>query len=216
MSQDSNTDDISVDVFGSADALFGDTLAEVTAIDIPIALSTDRPRACDREARSLLGPRRSSVFSPPVYAALNADTYEAACEANEAACGKRLSKQAFAILSRIREVNAVLRRSPRLAGMVREAHPEVSFYFWNGRIPMAHPKASGFGFIERHELVENTFGAVVHGIRAEIPRAAANDDDILDALAALWTARRIDDGTAIKLPSSTEFDGHGLVMQILA
>ena len=61
VSQDSNTDDISVDVFGSADALFGDTLAEVTAIDIPIALSTDRARACDREARGLLGPRLEAV-----------------------------------------------------------------------------------------------------------------------------------------------------------
>ena len=36
------------------------------AIDIPIGLPARVPRPCDREARRLLGPRRSSVFPAPV------------------------------------------------------------------------------------------------------------------------------------------------------
>ena len=31
---------------------------------------------------------------------------------------------------------------------VREIHPEVSFYFWNGQRPMRRSKTSGFGFLK--------------------------------------------------------------------
>ena len=43
---------------------------DVIAIDIPIGLPKAGARACDVEARRLLGPRRSSVFAAPLRAML--------------------------------------------------------------------------------------------------------------------------------------------------
>src|SRR5689334_13025320 len=40
-------------------------------------------RSCDRQARKLLGPRSSSVFSPPSMAALSATNYVEACKLND-------------------------------------------------------------------------------------------------------------------------------------
>ena len=49
------------------------------AIDIPIGLPSRVPRPCDREARRLLGPRRSSVFPAPVRSAVAVGTYAQSC-----------------------------------------------------------------------------------------------------------------------------------------
>lgn len=216
MSLDSDATAASAQVFADSETLFRDPEWAVTAIDIPIGLPTSQSRGCDSEARRLLGPRRSSVFPTPMRAALEADSYESACAANKRSCGKRLSKQTYAILPKIREVDASVRGSPALVGTVWEVHPEVSFYFWNRRTPMLHPKRSRFGFSERLQLVKTVFGNVAQEIRESIPRKAAADDDILDALAALWTAQRIHAGTAVKLPHADECDKLGFRMQILA
>jgi predicted RNase H-like nuclease len=187
----------------------------VTAIDIPIGLpSRERLRTVDGVARKRLGARASSVFPSPPRATLPfaSISYESACDAAAAECGKRLSKQSFAILPKIKAVDTVLRESPELVERVFEIHPELCFYAWNGRRPMRHPKQSGFGFTERIELVRTVFGNAAEEIRERISRAAANDDDILDAFAALWTAQRIHAGTAERLPEKLERDEHGLPM----
>src|ERR671919_2465096 len=89
----------------------------VLAVDIPIGLSETGPRQCDLEARRLLtAVRGSSVFPAPVRAAIEASSYAEACAHSEAACGKRLSKQAHAIMWRIREVDEMLRSEPELQG----------------------------------------------------------------------------------------------------
>jgi len=43
-------------------------------IDIPIGLPESEPRWCDVEARSMIGPRRSSVFPAPLRGLLGAAT----------------------------------------------------------------------------------------------------------------------------------------------
>ncbi len=162
-------------------------------IDIPIGLPDAGPRDCDLAARSLLSsPRASSVFPAPVRAVLQARSWQEACDLSAAACGKRLSKQIFAILDRIRSVDAALRSEPQLLARVREIHPEISFYFWNNQRPIAPAKRTPEGQAARRRLVEEAFGPVVDRIRQELPRRAASDDDILDAFAALWTAGRRD------------------------
>ena len=78
-------------------------------IDIPIGLPEDGLRPCDLEARKAIGPRASSVFPTPCRASLTGwREYRAACDLNEEACGKRLSRQAFAILPKIREVDQLV------------------------------------------------------------------------------------------------------------
>lgn len=113
-------------------------------------------------------------------------------------------------------MDAALRQSPELLTTVFEVHPEVCFYFWNNRAAMRYPKHSGFGFVERYRLAEKAFGGAAEQIRRTVSRTKVADDDILDALAALWTARHIHSGTAERLPQSEEHDECGLPMQMLA
>jgi predicted RNase H-like nuclease len=190
---------------------------DIITIDIPIGLSDDGSRIADLEARRLLAPARSSsVFPAPVRAALAAGTWEQACELSTAACGKRLSKQSFAIMHRIREVDKALRGSATLASRVREIHPEVCFYFWNGGRPMAHAKRTPEGVAERRALVEEHFGHVFDQLWGSVPRGVAAEDDLLDALAALWTARRLASGHALTLPAEPPRDRLGLRMEMVA
>lgn len=82
---------------------------------------------------------------------------------------------------------------------------------------MRHPKKTGFGFAERFALAQATFGDAAEMIRENVSRKLAGDDDILDALAALWTAQRIHSGTAVTLPAgSEELDGCRFPMRMLA
>ncbi|MCU1350492.1 MAG: uncharacterized protein JWO56_3522 [Acidobacteria bacterium] len=106
---------------------------EVLAIDIPIGFTETGPRACDVAARRLLGPKRgSSVFPAPIRPALAARTYVEACEISFLAQKKKLSKQAWAIYPKIREVDELLRERPDLRDRVHEVHPEVSLAVWRG------------------------------------------------------------------------------------
>jgi predicted RNase H-like nuclease len=214
--RDTITGDIFGEVFSSTSELIerGRDLAVVT-IDIPIGLTEAEPRECDRQARRLLTSRRgSSVFPAPVRAALEAPGYLEACELSAAACGKRLSKQAHAIMWRIREVDAILRSEPGLRSRVREIHPEVCFYAWAGH-PMQHRKRTAEGRAERLALVEEHFRGAFDAIRREIPPRQAADDDILDAFAALWTAERIVRGMATTVPAVPSEDRFGLRMEMV-
>src|SRR5205814_8621714 len=79
------------------------------AIDIPIGLSDDGPRACDLAARRLLGrPRGSSVFPAPCRGALVATTYRRACTVSRRSVGVALSLECFNIVPKIREVDALM------------------------------------------------------------------------------------------------------------
>lgn len=205
-----------VQLFPDAKSLLESAVGAITAIDIPIGLPSDKSRECDIEARRLLGPRRSSVFPAPVRNAIEADSYDFACTASQKAGGKRLSKQTYAILPRIRELDWLLRQKPDLVNTVFEVHPEVCFYYWNNRRPMRYSKHSGFGFMERFQLVEQSYRGVAEEIRQSIQPKDASDDDILDALAALWTAGRIHSGKADCISTEQEEDEFGLPMQMWA
>lgn len=218
VSLDLATGQVTGEVFKDTALLLRDPRAVVTAIDIPIGLpSGNQPRSVDGEARRLLGPRRSSVFPAPPRAVLGVKPYPAACEAAWAECGKRISQQAYAILPKIEAVDTVLRDTPEIQARVFEVHPELCFYFWAERNPMRYPKRTGFGFAERLELVRAAFGRAAEAIRETVAREEAHDDDILDALAALWTAQRIHSGTALTIPGGAEqLDDCQLPMRMLA
>lgn len=148
---------------------------------------------------------------------LAAETYEHACARSIAVSGKSLSRQAFAILPKIREVDAFLRGAlPDIRARVYEVHPEVCFRAWNGA-PLDEAKKSGLGFTLRSGLVESCFPGEFARARAAIPRRAAADDDILDAFAALWTADRISRGIAVSFPAAPiPIDSAGLPMAMFA
>ena len=188
----------------------------IVAIDVPIGLTSAGPREADREARRLLGrPRASSVFPAPVRATLDAQTYEAACDAHRAADGRKLSRQAFGILAKIQEVDAELVGSPKLQARVREVHPEVCFAVWNGAA-MAHRKATPAGRAEREALIDAEWPGHRRRLLTAVHRHRCAPDDLNDAFAALWSARRIRDGLSVVLPESPPVDSAGLHMETVA
>jgi len=153
------------------------------AIDIPIGLPPLGPRACDTEARRLLGPRRSSVFPAPLRTVLGARTYDEACDLSRRAGGRGVSKQLFNIVPKIREVDELA--SPDLQSRLFEMCPELSFTVLWGT-PMRANKRTAEGRTERMAALRRVFGDLTDAV-AHRPRGAAADD-VLDAMAGAWIA----------------------------
>jgi predicted RNase H-like nuclease len=170
----------------------------VVAIDIPIGLPLTGPRQADVLARRLVGRRSSSVFPTPTRAALTAATYAEASALTVEATGKGLSRQAFALGRRILEVDAWARSTPH---QVIEVHPEVCFASMAGH-PLTHPKSTWAGVGERRRLLERAGFDVPADIGPAGESAAV--DDVLDAAAAAWTAKRYVTGAAVALPEPPE------------
>ena len=188
--------------------------ADLVAIDMPMGLAADGPRPCDQQARALLGPRRSSVFPSPVRAALGAVDYREACDLSFAASGRKLSKQAYNLLPKIRQLDQLLLADPGRSDRVHEVHPELAFSQWNGGEPMAQGKKTAAGAAQRQALVEAQFPGLALKIRTGVAKSQLADDDILDAIACLWIARRLFRQGALVLGG--ERDGCGLPMRISA
>jgi predicted RNase H-like nuclease len=186
------------------------------AIDIPIGLPSDGPRLCDREARRLLGrPRGSSVFPAPMRSALAAQTYEEACRLNQDASGRRVSRQTYTLLPRIREVDSLIwvERQSRIF----EAHPEISFMLMSGDgHGLRTRKKQPDGRRDRMTLLADALPDVVlEQVIGQVGSRVAPVDDCLDALACLVTASRIHRGSSLRLPSGRiEFDARSLRMEI--
>ncbi|HXA73457.1 MAG TPA: DUF429 domain-containing protein [Acidimicrobiales bacterium] len=195
------------DVVRALDA--GDLAA--VAVDIPIGLAVCGPRACDREARRRLGPRRSSVFPAPARAVLGTTTYEEASAVSRRVSGKGLSKQLFNIVPKIEEVDAV--QSPGRQQSLFEACPELSFAVMAGNAPMRHSKRTAHGRAERVGVLREHLGVDVPAL-LEARASGAQPDDVLDALALAWTARRYLGGSCLRLGG--ELDATGLRMEVVA
>lgn len=204
-------------VFGDIEAIveaFPDD--SIIAIDIPIGLSDDGPRAPDSLARECLAPKRSSsVFPAPIRPALKAQTRSEADDISRRSIGKGVAAQSFGIYAKVRQVDEFLQADPSCRERILEVHPEVSFWAWNGGSPMEHSKKTAEGERARMSLVESRYGeGVVDRIRLEYTKSAVATDDILDAFAALWTAERLADSKAASLPAEPTTDSTGLVTAI--
>jgi predicted RNase H-like nuclease len=180
--------------FDALSDLFGDGKDyAVVAVDVPIGLldSYDAGgRACDRAARKLLGRQRgSSVFPAPVRPVLAAISWEDACARSRASApdGRAISKQTYAILDKIREVDKLLQARPELRNVVYKVHPEVSFCELAGGKPMAHRKTSPAGRSERQRELARCFQNL-----DQIDKAGRDQrlpiEDILDATVACWSS----------------------------
>ncbi len=179
------------------------------AVDIPIGLLEEPStggRECDKEARLLLGtPRRSSVFTPPTRPALSSATYEEA-----QGFGVGMSRQAFSLLPKIREVDQLM--APEVQETVREIHPEICFYGLTGQ-PMRHNKKSTEGKAQRLRALQGSFSGIGRALGV-FPRSQVASDDVLDAYAAAWTALRIADNAAKRIPPRPPIDAKGLRMEM--
>ena len=175
--------------------------ASAVAIDIPIGLPVAGRREADLKAREFLGPRRSSVFFTPVREAIDAPTHAVATRAAFNRTGAGISQQAYAIRTKILEVERWLESSDL---PVYEVHPEVSFAILLGG-PARAPKKTWAGMVERRRGLAAA-GISLDPVEGVAPLRAAVDD-MLDAAAAAWTAGRLAGGVARSFPDSPRLDG---------
>jgi predicted RNase H-like nuclease len=112
---------------------------------------------------------------------------------------------------KIREVDRWQAQSDWLSQRLFEMCPELSFTLMAGH-PMRHPKRTREGRDERIEALRPTFGAVTPFL--EPPPRGATHDDVLDALAGVWTARRYTAGSCLRLGG--DLDETGLGMAVMA
>lgn len=192
------------------------------AVDMPIGLP-DRVgqggRGPEALVRAYLGARQSSVFSIPARAAVEAEDYREACRLSLLASDppRKVSKQAFHLFPKIREIDRLLRDQPEARGRIIECHPEFSFCVLNAMVPMATPKkirgrVNPDGIAERRRLL------AAHGLPPEFlgqspPRGAAADD-FVDACVNLLIARRHAAGLTRSWPSPPLSDRHGITVAI--
>lgn len=183
-------------------------------VDMPIGLPSQERRRSDVEARDLLGPRRSSLFWTPPLCVLDAVDHAEANRKSRTHTGRGLSIQAFHLLPKVREVRAMLTPedlSAKARPQAAEVHPETSFAVLAGQ-PMSVSKRQPGGQVERMAALVPEFSNLV-----EVPTSppGATTDDLLDAAAAAWTARRMAESTAMIL-GAEELDATGYPMAIWA
>ncbi|HEX9352526.1 MAG TPA: DUF429 domain-containing protein [Streptosporangiaceae bacterium] len=179
----------------------------VIAIDIPIGLADTGRRRSDQLAREALGRRWPSLFITPVREAVQAGEFAAALDASRRLAGEGISRQAFALGAKILDVDRWLRDVPGPPARVVEAHPELSFAQLAG-VPLAVRKSTWAGAELRRALLAAA-GITLAGDLG-LAGEQAGVDDVLDAAAAAWTARRVSQGRARCLPDPPETFSDGL------
>jgi predicted RNase H-like nuclease len=178
-------------------AAAGGDLAAV-GIDIPIGLADAGLRQADVLARKAAGPRWASVFVTPVRRALTVPDHQQASALNRQLAGSGISRQAFNLREKILQVDRWLPAAPC---SVVEVHPELCFGEMAGA-PLADSKSTWAGAVTRRRLL----AAQGIELRDELGLAGqqVGVDDVLDAAAVAWTARRLAAGAARCLPSEPE------------
>lgn len=206
---------------------FADLVAEfgagaTIAVDMPIGLPdriTGSGRGPEQAIRPYLGARRSSVFSIPARAAVEAETYLEACDLAQlhSEPPRKISKQAFFLFPKILEIDRLLQTDRTLRERIIECHPEFSFCRLNNTIPMASPKKSR-GALNPDGMAERIGLLALHGIDpalfAEGPPRGAAMDDLVDASVNMVMAARHAEGLTETFPVDPERDRYGLLIAI--
>ncbi|MDA0671089.1 MAG: DUF429 domain-containing protein [Bacteroidetes bacterium] len=109
-------------------------------IDVPIGLASstdvDAPkRACDLAVRDALGSKRSSIFTPPIREVLDFDSYHEAMAFQHQLIGSKCSIQAWNLMPKIRQMDALWDRLDNADERLHEAHPEWQFQCWVHGMP---------------------------------------------------------------------------------
>lgn len=184
-------------------------------VDIPMGLLDKGAREADKAARQQLGSRHSCVFTAPIRPILYCKTREEASNQWFRIEEKKCTRQLWGIITKIREVDELLRDSPKTRQRIREGHPEVSFAIMNGGQPLLTRKRKKEGQLERIGLLKETFGDEVERLLNSIK--ASFHTDLIDAFSMLWTARRISrNKKCSRYPRTPEPDRYGILPQIVA
>ena len=195
--------------------------AAVIAVDMPIGFPARSGRAVERDVRKRLGERQSSVFSVPSRAAVMCGGYREACAANllNSDPPRKVSKQIFHIFPKMREIDAVI--TPELQSRVFEVHPELAFWAMNGEAALTLPKkVKGRPHPPGLDLRRGLLRAAGFPLdllpHTSYRAADVGADDLIDACACAWSARRILEGRSVRFPAEPPRDARGLRMEVNA
>jgi predicted RNase H-like nuclease len=175
------------------------SLGGVVGIDMPLGLLADGWRAADQLARRALGGRGVTVFAIPPRPVWQQPAYAKANAACRALTGKGVAAQTWGLRAKLLEADDYRRRSP---ARLYEVHPELAFAAIAGA-PLVASKHTEPGLAQRRSLLARV------GITVPARVARAGVDDLLDAAAVAWSARRIAAGHAVTLtdPAQRADDG---------
>lgn len=157
-------------------------------------------RECDLEARKILRRRGSALPSAPTLSALREDA--------DSRTG-HLDAVSLMRLPVYREVVAAM--APYRQRTVYAGNPELSFFDLNGNTPLKWSKMREEGREERRKvIVEKIQGIprILEGCDPSIPLK-----HLYDAIALMWSARRVFGHAAKRLPSEAQWDSEGLRME---
>jgi predicted RNase H-like nuclease len=177
-----------------APTLDGLSLTGIVGIDMPLGLLADGWRDADALARRALGRRGVTVFAIPPRPVWEQPTYAAANRACRELTGKGLSAQTWGLRGKLLEADAFRRTSP---ARLFEVHPELAFAALAGA-PLRESKHTTAGLAVRRQLLARA------GLTLPATVAGAPENDLLDAAAVAWSARRIASGDAITLTNPAQ------------
>jgi len=187
---------------------------ELVLIDIPIGIQGVRD--CEKLARKLLPPgRKSTIFNPPVKEALDIKDYRHASEINYAYSGRKLSRQSFNLIPKIREVNDFLAADKQARKIFYESHPEICFSRML-KNQILYNKKTAQGRRQRLDVLKPYWPEIYdlyQDSANRFKRKMVAYDDIIDTLVLAVTAGKGYQKLKF-IPPETQYDHQGLRMQI--
>lgn len=187
-------------------------------IDVPIGLEDEEyTRECDRLLRKELGKEYApSVFSPPIRPALHAPSYVEANMQSYEYTEKKLTVQAWNITPKIKTVDTFLIQNPDFKEKIFESHPELLFRNLNGGM-IYQKKNTKKGLRHRLDLVSNHEEVATdffREIKEEFRRNEVDEDDIVDAMALAFAAKKSKEKGIKTIPENPQSDSKGLLKAI--
>jgi len=207
--------------FLSALGSLADHLADdaTVCVDMPIGLSRDGVRACDVMARQRLGRRGSSVFVPPPRIALDGMPYAELNALSKVRFGRGVSKQAYYLIPKIRELENLLRGHPSFIERWHETHPELCFAALSHGVPMSAPKSSADGAKQRMAVLQQfvplvEVATLLEAVMNETQRRQLVQDDVIDAFVCCIVATLDADRRCFLPEGRVEYDDQNMPMRI--
>jgi predicted RNase H-like nuclease len=178
----------------------------IVALNAPIGYPEEFERggrACDREARALLGRRGAAIQSAPVRSQVEEGLDNSSVEGLSAVTRK--------LLPRYREVATEM--APYRQRTVYEVSSELSFFQLNDDTPLRWSKRTERGQEERRALLAKKIPGGERIFDTRLPRVPYSH--MLDVAAFMWTARRIFARAGVRVPQDPQWDDFGLRMEIV-
>jgi predicted RNase H-like nuclease len=178
-------------------------LSGITGIDMPLGLLAAGWRDADLLARRALGRRGATVFAIPPRPVWECASYAEANRVCRALTGKGMSVQAWGLRRKIAAADEFRLGAGAAAGVrLHEVHPELSFAAMAGA-PLTDSKHTPAGLVIRRDLLAKA------GILLPPKVSGAAENDLLDAAAVAWSARRIQAGLAVVLTNPAQCTDDG-------